>query len=245
MGGAASGTITNTVTLSAGLTATAFDSASWNADTRVLSWTTSSLSSRGSDPKTFTVRVEDAGALTATASSNGAEGTATMVRTFPEEVTITPENPDSSCKISGQPVVAAAPTPPEGITLSFANTVGFTVIDCDRNPNTSYPETLTVTIDVGEDIAADAKLYKVSDAGAWAVIEDAVITGQTVTYSITDDGELDQDKTRGTLRDPVALAFPEGEAPAKPVIPVPLPLWLLAALMGALGWLGYRRLRLA
>ena len=213
VGGAASGTITNTVTLSAGLTATAFDGASWNADTRVLSWTTSSLSSRGSDPKTFTVRVEDAGALTATASSNGAEGTATMIRTFPEEVTITPENPDSSCKISGQPVVAAAPTPPEGITLSFANTVGFTVIDCDRNPNTSYPETLTVTIDVGQDIAADAKLYKVSDAGAWAVIEDAVITGQTVTYSITDDGDLDQDKTPGTLRDPVALAFPEGEAP--------------------------------
>ena len=245
VGGAASGTITNTVTLSAGLTATAFDGASWNANTRVLSWTTSSLSSRGSDPKNFTVRVEDAGALTATANSNGAEGTATMIRTFPEEVTITPENPGSSCKISGQPVVAAAPTPPAGITLSFANTVGFTVIDCDRNPNTSYPETLTVTIDVGQAIAADAKLYKVSDAGAWAVIEDAVITGQTVTYSITDDGDLDQDKTPGTLRDPVALAFPEGDAPAKPVIPVPLPLWLLAALMGAVGWMGFRRLSAA
>ncbi len=249
VGGAASGTITNTVTLSAGLTATAFDGASWNADTRVLSWTTfEPLPSRGSDPKTFTVRVEDAGALTATASSNGAEGTATMIRTFPEEVTITPENPGSSCKLSGQPVVAAAPTPPAGITLSFANTVGFTVIDCDRESSDSYPETLTVKIDVGQAIAADAKLYKVSDAGAWAVIEDAVITGQTVTYSITDDGDLDQDKTRGTLRDPVALAFPEGEAPppeVKPVIPVPLPLWLLAALMGALGWLGYRRLRLA
>ena len=62
-----------------------------------------------------------------------------MVRTFPEEVTITPENPDSSCKVSGQPVVAAAPTPPEGVTLAFANTVGFTVIDCDRNPNSSLP----------------------------------------------------------------------------------------------------------
>ena len=103
-------------------------------------------------------------------------------------------------------------------------------------------------IDVGQAIAADAKLYKISDAGAWAVIQDAVITGQTVTYSITDDGDLDQDKTRGTLRDPVALAFPEGEAPppeVKPVLPVPLPLWLLAALIGSVGWLGYRRLRLA
>ena len=40
------------------------------------------------------------------------------------------------------------PTPPSGVTLAFANTVGFTVIDCDRNPNASYPETLSVTIDV-------------------------------------------------------------------------------------------------
>jgi len=245
IGGAASGAVTNTVVLSAGLTATAYDGASWNAGTRSLSWTTASLASRGSDPQSFTLLVEDEGALNALITSDDASGEASMVRTYPEEVTITPENPDSSCKISGQPVVAAAPTPPEGITLSFANTVGFTVIDCDRNPNTSYPETLSVTIDVGQAIDSDAALYKVSDAGEWSVIDGAVIAGQTVTYSITDDGDLDQDKTPGTLRDPVALAVPEGEAPAKPVIPVPLPLWLLAALIGSLGCLGYRRLRLA
>jgi hypothetical protein len=210
-----------------------------------LSWTTDSLASRGSDPKSFTVRVADEGALTAEITSDDSTGEASMVRTFPEEVTITPENPDSTCKLSGQPTVQAAPTPPAGVTLSFANTVGFTVIDCDRNPNTSYPETLSVTIDVGQTIDSDAALYKVSDAGEWSVIDGAVIAGQTVTYSITDDGDLDQDKTPGTLRDPVALAVPEGEAPAKPVIPVPLPLWLLAALIGSLGCLGYRRLRLA
>ncbi|MEL0326133.1 MAG: choice-of-anchor U domain-containing protein, partial [Burkholderiaceae bacterium] len=93
---------------------------------------------------------------------------------------------------------------------------------------------------VGQTIDADAVLYKISDAGEWRVIEGAVIAGQTVTYSITDDGELDQDKTPGTLRDPVALAVP----PAPPAIPVPIPLWLLAALMGSVGWMGYRRLRL-
>ena len=152
--------------------------------------------------------MEDAGALTATASSNGAEGTASMIRTFPEEVSITPENPDSSCKVSGQPVVAAAPTPPEGVTLAFANTVGFTVIDCDRNPNSTYPETLVVTIDVEQAIPEGTELYKVTDAGDWNVIEDAVIGVQSVTYRITDDGDLDQDKTPGTLRDPVALAYP-------------------------------------
>ena len=69
-----------------------------------------------------------------------------------------------------------------------------------------------------------------------------------MTYSITDDGDLDLSETPGILRDPVALAFPKDEAPppeVKPVLPVPLPLWLLAALIGSVGWLGYRRLRLA
>ena len=77
------------------------------------------------------------------------------------------------------------------MTLSFANTVGFTVIDF---PNTSYPETLSVTIDVGQTIDSDAVLYKISDAGEWSVVEGAVISGETVTYSITDDGELDQER---------------------------------------------------
>jgi len=245
VGGGASGAITNAVVLASGFTATAYDGASWNAGTRTLSWTTASLASRGSDPKSFTLQVQDAGALSAVITSNDATGQAAIERSYPEDVTINPENSDSTCKLSGQPTVQAAPTPPEGVTLAFANTVGFTVIDCDRNPNTSYPETLTVTIDVGQAIAADAKLFKVDDSGEWSVIESAVISGQTVTYSITDDGNLDQDKTPGTLRDPVALAVPEGDAPAKPVLPVPLPLWLLAVLMGSVGWLGYQRLRLA
>ena len=34
-------------------------------------------------------------------------------------------------------------------------------------------------------------------------------------------------------------------AAPKPVLPVPIPLWLLVALVGSVGWLGYRRLRLA
>ena len=168
-----------------------------------------------------------------------------MVRTFPEEVTIAPENPDSSCKLSGQPTVQAAPTPPAGVTLSFANTVGFTVIDCDRNPNTTYPETLSVTIDVGQPIDGDSALYKISDAGEWSIVAGVVISGETVTYSITDDGELDQDKAPGTLRDPVALAVPPA-APSGRVIDIPaLPLWILGLLALAVGCLGYRRLRAA
>jgi hypothetical protein len=245
IGGAASGAIANSITLAAGLSPTGYAGLQWNSTTRVLSWETRSLASRGSDLKAITLQVADAGALTASLTSNDASGTASIVRTFPEEVTITPENPDSSCQVSDQPVVKAAPTPPEGVTLAFANTVGFTVVDCDRNPNNTYPETMVVTIDVDKAIPEGAKLYKITDAGVWKVIENAVIGGQNVTYSITDDGDLDLSETPGILRDPVALAFPKDEAPppeVKPVIPVPLPIWLLAALMGSVGWLGYRRL---
>ena len=241
IGGAASGVIANSITLAAGLSPTGYAGLQWNSTTRVLSWETPSLASRGSDLKTITLQVADAGALTATLTSNEASGAASIVRTFPEEVTITPENPDSSCKVSGQPVVAAAPTPPEGVTLAFANTVGFRVIDCDRNPNSTYPETLVVTIDVEQAIPEGTELYKVTDAGDWNVIEDAVIGVQSVTYSITDDGDLDLDKTPGTLRDPVALAYP---ASKRPIVPVPLPIWLLGLAAGLIGWLGVRRLKM-
>ncbi|WP_435219643.1 BspA family leucine-rich repeat surface protein [Luminiphilus sp. nBUS_07] len=242
IGGAASGAIANSITLAAGLSPTGNAGLEWNSTTRVLSWETPSLAVRGADLKAITLQVADAGALTATLTSNDASGTASIVRTFPEEVTITPENPDSSCKVSGQPVVAPAPTPPEGVKLAFANTVGFTVVDCDRNPNSTYPETMVVTIDVEVAIPEGTELYKVTDAGDWTVIEDAVIGVQSVTYSITDDGDLDLDKTPGILRDPVALAYPAGKLP---VVPVPLPLWLLGLAAGLIGWLGVRRLKMA
>ena len=245
VGDAASGQVNNVVTLAAGLAPVGTAGTTWNSANRTLSWSTESLAAQGADVRQFSLRVEDAGPLSASLSSNAATGEARMVRTFPEEVTITPENSDSTCKISGQPTVQAAPTPPAGVTLSFANTVGFTVIDCDRNPNTSYPETLSVTIDVGQPINSAAALYKISDAGEWSVVEGAVISGETVTYSITDDGELDQDKTPGTLRDPVALAVPP-VAPSGRVLEIPaLPLWILGLLPLAVGWLGYRRLTLA
>jgi hypothetical protein len=105
---------------------------------------------------------------------------------------------------------------------------------------------MRITIDMGGPIPADAQLYKIADSGAWSVIAAADIEGQTVTYTLSDDGELDQDQTPGILRDPVALAFPTSdEGAGSPVLPVPLPLWLLAVLSVLIGGLGYRRLHIA
>jgi uncharacterized repeat protein (TIGR01451 family) len=246
IGDAAAGMITNIVTLASGLAPIETSGAAWSITDRTLRWTTPSLAAQASDLKQLTLLVEEAGLLTADVSSGGANSTATMVRASLEKVDMQPIARESNCKLSGRPIVQAAPTPPDGMTLAFANAVGFSVIDCGRDPNTDYPERMRITIDMGGPIPADAQLYKIADSGAWSVIAAADIEGQTVTYTLSDDGELDQDQTPGILRDPVALAFPTSdEGAGSPVLPVPLPLWLLAVLSVLIGGLGYRRLHIA
>ncbi|MEL0007674.1 MAG: choice-of-anchor U domain-containing protein, partial [Luminiphilus sp.] len=228
IGAASSGAITNTVTFDSGVDPIEYGSASWSASDRTLSWTTSSLAARGTDVKAFKVRVANAGPLAATITSNDASGEATAERSFPEEVTIKPEDPDSTCVFYGLPVVEAAPEPPAKYGLAFPNSVGFAVIDCDRNPNGRYPETLNVTIDVGQPIGAGARLFKIDDSGQWSEIYRAIFTEETVTYQITDDGDLDQDKRPGIIRDPVVLVR---KLARNREIPIPsVPLWLLGLL---------------
>ena len=231
------------MTFDSGVGPIEYGSASRSASDRTLSWTTSSLAARGTDVKAFKVRVANAGPLAATITSNDASGEATAERTFPEEVTIKPEDPDSTCVFYGLPVVEAAPEPPVKYGLAFPNSVGFAVIDCDRNPNGRYPETLNVTIDVGQPIGAGARLFKIDDSGEWSEIYRAIFTEETVTYQITDDGDLDQDKRPGIIRDPVVLVR---KLARNREIPIPsAPLWLLGLLAAAIGGLGYRRLRAA
>ena len=64
-------------------------------------------------------------------------------------------------------------------------------------------------------------------------------------YTLTDNGPLDLDTDPGELRDPVAVAILGGSGIYIPLTPVPIPYWVLGLLTGRMGWLGYRRLRLA
>jgi hypothetical protein len=47
------------------------------------------------------------------------------------------------------------------------------------------------------------------------------------------------------MRDPVGAAIAGGDGIYVPLIPVPIPYWVLGLLTGLMGWLGYRRLRAA
>jgi hypothetical protein len=82
---------------------------------------------------------------------------------------------------------------------------------------------------------------KTDDSGAnGAQIAGATVSGNTLRYTLTDNGPLDLDPADGELRDPLAVGVV-----IAPVLPVPIPYWVLALLTGLMGWLGYRRLRLA
>ena len=79
-----------------------------------------------------------------------------------------------------------------------------------------------------------------------AEIAGSNISRQVVTYQLTDnDGLLDRDNTPGELDDPLGVALRGGSGIYVPFIPVPIPYWVLGLLAGLMGWLGYRRLRLA
>ena len=85
------------------------------------------------------------------------------------------------------------------------------------------------------------------DAGdSLRAIPGSSITGQVIEYELTDnDGDLDLDPRDGELEDPLTVALDGGSGIFVPLIPVPIPFWVLGLLSGLMVWLGYRRLSLA
>jgi len=93
-------------------------------------------------------------------------------------------------------------------------------------------ESLTVTIDFVEPFPPRAAAFKLID-GSWTMIKDATVRGQTISYTIQDNGPLDLAPAEGTIHDPVSVA-------STPLQPIPLPSWLLFFLAGSMAWLGSR-----
>ncbi|MEE4203257.1 MAG: choice-of-anchor U domain-containing protein [Halieaceae bacterium] len=131
--------------------------------------------------------------------------------------------------VTAAPVTASnAPGTPLDTQLEFALTL------CGAS--------VTVQAVFGEAFPAGAVAYKVSDAGEWTEIPNASIAGDTVTYTIVDNGPLDADPTAGRILDPVTVVTPAPRGPATPV-PV-LPIWMLALLgliTGGVGMVSLRR----
>src|SRR5690606_12725768 len=64
-----------------------------------------------------------------------------------------------------------------------------------------------VTLTFPEAIPAGETLWKLK-GGVWSAVAGAVLSGSSVTYTVVDNGPLDEaDRVTGVIRDPVAMAF--------------------------------------
>lgn len=101
---------------------------------------------------------------------------------------------------------------------------------------TGCGDSVTVEALFGDPLPKGAVAFKVNADGEWLRIPDAVIEGNKITYTITDDGVLDDNKTAGVIVDPVtAVVLPVS-------VPV-LPFFGLLSLGGAVLLAGLRRLQ--
>jgi alpha-tubulin suppressor-like RCC1 family protein len=146
-----------------------------------------------------------------------------------------PPTANSSCSIDSLTVADVDTESPRVAVNGIGKGISFALSGCD----TSSLETLAIKIDLGTAPAQGAVAMKIDSDGNWSQIEGATIEGSLVTYTITDNGPLDEDSDLGEIGDPVTVAVPY-TAPALPVTTLPgLP---LAALSLLLGLFGYRRL---
>ena len=182
------------------------------------------------------LKPDTAGAFIAQSATATADLQITSDTKEPYEISITPPV-GSGCSltsVSTQPDAGVS-----GVTLVRDKLLNFSISGCD--PGTAVPVVITVQ---GDALPEGTMAIKADDSGvSGAQIAGATITGNTVSYTLTDNGSLDLDPDDGELRDPVAVAIVGGSGIYVPFIPVPIPHWVLALLTSLMVWMGYLRLR--
>lgn len=130
---------------------------------------------------------------------------------------------------------------PAGMSAGLDVQLDFGLENCDAG------ESVTVSIDLGANLPDGARAHKVNSDGTFTEIEGATYTATSVSYVIEDDqgqGDytgLDRNPQATVVEDPIVIMVPLPPPSVQPTLPVPLPYWLLIALMGSVGWMGYRR----
>ena len=146
-----------------------------------------------------------------------------------------PPTANSSCSIDSLTVADVDTESPWVAVNGIGKGISFALSGCD----TSNLETLSIRIDLGTAPAEGSVAMKIDSDGNWSEIEGATIEDSVVTYTITDNGPLDEDPDPGKIGDPVTVAVPY----VAPALPVPtLSALLLGLLSLLLSLFGYRRL---
>ena len=148
----------------------------------------------------------------------------------------TPSFASSSCNLDTL-TKSTVGTSSDGVASNGSGVgVSFTLSGCQAGT----AESLTISIDLGSTPAVGSVAMKIDANGDWSPIEGATIQGSVVTYTLADNGPLDQNPESGKMADPVTVAVPY----VAPSVPVPmLPSLLLFGLSGLLALFGFSRVR--
>ena len=132
------------------------------------------------------------------------------------------DSADENCSLSSARFLSedSVDTPPPRFIRTVDGLVQFAIEGCSEGA------TVTVTVDYGRTLSPKSRYWKVGE-DAWYPLEDAIVSGSTVTFSITDNGPGDDDDTPGRIADPSGLVIESAQA----VTQVPtLSGWALALL---------------
>ena len=153
-------------------------------------------------------------------------------------IALTPTDTAAGCVVSNARTLAIPAPPPAGITLPHGG-FGFNFSGCA--PGFS----VEASIQYPSDIRPGSEYYKYDGTRGWFTIP-STISGDTVTFTITDNGPGDLDPADGIIRDPGGIGSPVALAGPGSSVAVPTsPQWalaVLACLMAVLAF-AYRRER--
>lgn len=143
-------------------------------------------------------------------------------------------NTEPGCNVSAAEFLNAPVAPPEGVNLPHG-LFGFTSSGCTEGFS------VDVRIDYPAAIPAGASYWKYDAVSGWYTIP-ATIIGNTVSFTLIDNGLGDSNLAAGTITDPGGIGV--GAPLMDRASPVPaLSPWMLAALAAALALLSLARIR--
>ena len=133
----------------------------------------------------------------------------------------------STCSLNQSAAYLSPYTAPEGME-SIGTQAHFSLSGCD----TDSPETISVEVNFGKALPAEGLVCKVEGTSEPVDMSGATISGTSVTYTLTDNGQFDANSAAGVIDDPVTVIVlnDPGAPTSEPAVPVPIrSFWLLLA----------------
>ena len=132
----------------------------------------------------------------------------------------------AGCTLAQAVLVAPPPGLPDGTRLLYG-ALDFTLTGC-----TAGSATLKITYSGS---VAGLEYWK-HIKGAWNVMSEATLAGNSATFTLLDNGPYDADPTPGVIHDPSGVGMPAGAGRVSAPTLSQLATWFLGVLLVGVGW---------